>query len=275
MPRQKANPENNVRGTTELLPQSRSTRIAGESAAQCPRAPATHDGTSAATTDIRSRGEIRKRGVLTKEEWNRASAYFRHYVASPPSSFVVAANEEAARAGRPPPLIYDAPRHKRAREGALAELELARGLLAKHAAVAVDASGSSEAGAAEEPLLSGPEDARLDPEDVRLPKTSERKRAEDSENTVWNSLELHRWHIKRQKTESSAVAGKESSAVAGGVLRSGGQVVGKGRARGLHVVGCMLLVELGEDEDEEESSQAITLHLASPAKGRYVCPDGD
>ena len=31
----------------------------------------------------------------------------------------------------------------------------------------------------------------------------------------------------------------------------------------------------GEDEDEEESSQATTLHLGSPAKGRYVCPDGD
>ena len=63
-------------------------------------------------------------------------------------------------------MMYDAPRHKRAREGALAELELARGLLAKHAAVAVDASGSSEAGAAEEPLLSGPEDVRLD----RIPR---------------------------------------------------------------------------------------------------------
>ena len=83
----------------------------------------------------------------------------------------------------------------------MAELELARGLLAKHAAVAVDASGSSEAGAAEEPLLSGPEDVRLDPEDVRLPKTSERMRAEDSDTTVWYPLELHRRHINRQKTE--------------------------------------------------------------------------
>ena len=185
--------------------------------------------------------------------------------------------------------MYDAPRHKRAREGALAELELARGLLAKHAAVAVDASGSSEAGAAEEPLLSGPEDVRLDPEDVRrLPKTSERMRAEDSEDTVWYVLDWHTGHLRRVKMESSAVADKESSAVAGGVPRSGGQVVGKGRARGLQVEGCMLLVEGRGDEDEEESSQATTLkdddeekstqattlHLGSPAKDRYVCPDG-
>ena len=168
-------------------------------------------------------------------------------------------------------------------------MELARGLVAKHAAVAVDASGSSEAGAAEEPLLSGPEDVRLDPEDVRrLPKTSERMRAEDSEDTVWYVLDWHTGHLRRVKMESSAVADKESSAVAGGVPRSGGQVVGKGRARGLQVEGCMLLVEGREDEDEEESSQATTLkdddeekssqattlHLGSPAKGRDVCPDG-
>ena len=141
-------------------------------------------------------------------------------------------------------MIYDAPRQKRAREGALAELELARGLLAKHAAVAVDASGSYEAGAAEEPLLSGPEDVRLDPEDVRrLPNTSERMRAKDSDKAVWYALDLHRGHLRRLKTESSAVADKESSAVAGGVPRSGGQVVGKGRARGLQVEGCMFLVE--------------------------------
>ena len=144
----------------------------------------------------------------------------------------MAADDEAARVGRAPPLIYDAPRHKRAREGALAEL--ARGPWTKQAAVASDASGSSEAGAAEEPFLSGPEDVRLDPEDVRLmPNTSERMRAEDSEKTVWYALVLHRGHLRRLKTESSAVADKESSAVAGGVPRSGGQVVGKGRARGL------------------------------------------
>ena len=181
MPRKKANQDNNARGTTELPPQSRITRNAGEPAAQLPRAPATHDGTSAATTDLRSRGATRIREVLTKEEWDRASAYFRHYVACPPSSFVVAAYEEAARAGRAPPFIYDAPRHKRAREGG-ALAELARGPLAKQAAVAADASGASEAGAAEEPFLSG------------------------------------KW-------------------------------LAKGRARGLHVVGCMFLVEGREDED--------------------------
>ena len=236
MSRKKANPENKVRGTTELLPQSRSTRIAGEAAAQCPRAPATQDGTSAATTDIRKRG--------AKPNTSLSSAYFRHYVVCPPSSFVVAAYEEAARVGRAPPLIYGAPRHKRAREGALAKL--ARGPLAKQAAVVADASGSSEAGAAEEALLSSPEDVRLDPEEVRrLPKTSERMRAEDSEETVWYVLDWHTGHLRRVKMESSAVADKESSAVAGGVPRSGGQVVGKGRARGLQVEGCMLLVEGG------------------------------
>ena len=35
-----------------------------------------------------------------------------------------------------------------------------------------------------------------------------------SEEAVWDPLGLHRWHNKRQKVESSAVAGKESSAVA-------------------------------------------------------------
>ena len=180
----------------------------------------------------------------------------------------MAANEEAARAERAPPLIYDAPRHKRAREGALAELELARGLLAKHAAVAVDASGSSEAGAAEEPLLSGPEDVRLDPQDVRLPKTSERMRAEDSEENAWDSLKLHRWHSKRQKTESSAVAEKESCAVAGGVLRSGGQAVGKGRPRGVHVVGCMFLVGGGRmrmRRSPHKRLRCISVHLRKAA----------
>ena len=107
MPLKKANPrpENNVRGTTELPPQSRSTRIAGESAAQFPRAPATHDGTSAANTDLRSRGAKRSLEVAMKEEWDRASPYFRHYVACPPSHFAVAAYREAARAGLTPPLV--------------------------------------------------------------------------------------------------------------------------------------------------------------------------
>ena len=116
----------------------------------------------------------------------------------------MAAHEEAARAGRSKPFIYDAPRHERVRARTLAEL--ARGLLAEKDAVAASASGYSEAGAAEEPLLSGHEDVRVDPEDVRLPKTSKRMRAEDSDKNVWDSLKLHRWHSKRQNTESSAVA---------------------------------------------------------------------
>ena len=206
------------------------------------------------------------REVAMKEEWDRASPYFRHYVACPPSYAAVAAYTEATRRGLPPPLFYDAPRHARAAKGALAEL--ARGALAEQAAVAAEASGSSVAGAAEEPLLS----------DAPLPKTRKRVRAEVSEKT--DPLE---WHCigKRQKTESSAVADEESSAVAGGVLRSGGPVVGKGRspswwrASGGEQWGCMFLGERREDEDEEESSQATTLQFGSPAKGRYVCLDGD
>ena len=153
MPRQKANsrPENNVRVTTELPPQSRSTRIAGESAAQFPRVPAAHDGTSATNTDLRNRGAF-FRHYEVQEEWDRASPYFRHYVANPPSYFAVAAYREALRAGLAPPLVYDAPRHERATKAALTEL--ARGALAEQAAVAAEASGSSVAGAAEEPLLS-------------------------------------------------------------------------------------------------------------------------
>ena len=182
MPRKTANPrpENNVRVTTELPPQSRSTRIASESAAQFPRAPAAHDGTSAANTDLRNRGAF-FRHYEVQEEWDRASPYFRHYVACPPSSFAVAAYKEATRAGLAPPLVYDAPRHERAAEGALAELgraTLAEGICL----VGAEASGSSVAGAAEEPLLS----------DAPSPKTSERMRAEDSEKTVWDPLELHR-----------------------------------------------------------------------------------
>ena len=112
------------------------------------------------------------REVAMKEEWDRASPYFRHYVACPPSCFAVAAHKEAIRRGLPPPLFYDAPRHERAAKGLLAEL--ARGALAEQAAVAAEASGSSVAGAAKEPLLSDnvPWLWPPDVEDVPLPKTS-------------------------------------------------------------------------------------------------------
>ena len=118
------------------------------------------------------------REVAMKEEWDRASPYFRHYVACPPSSFAVAAYTEATRRGLPPPLFYDAPRHARAAKGALAEL--ARGALAEQAAVAAEASGSSVAGAAEEPLLSA----------APLPKTRKRVRAEVSETVSYTHLTL-------------------------------------------------------------------------------------
>ena len=109
----------------------------------------------------------------------------------------------------------------------------------------------------------------------------------DSEKAVWDPLALHRWHDKRQKVESSAVAGKESSAVAdNGCMR---------RPSGLQISGCMVLMEVREreaeewvrgsccmvpmesrqKEDQEVSSQATTLQFGSPGKRRweeYVCP---
>ena len=155
----------------------------------------------------------------------------------------------------------------------------------EQAAVAAAASGSSVAGAAEEPLLSDnvPMLWPPDVEDVPLPTTFKRMRTEDSEKTVWDPLALHRWHDKRQKVESSAVAGKESPAVAD-----------NGRTPGLQISGCMFLMEVREreaeewvrgsccmvpmesrqKEDAEVSSEATTLHLGSPAKSRYVCPGG-
>ena len=112
----------------------------------------------------------------------------------------------------------------------------------EQAAVAAAASGSSVAGAAEEPLLSDnvPMLWPPDVEDVPLPTTFKRMRTEDSEKTVWDPLALHRWHDKRQKVESSAVAGKESPAVAG-----------NGRTPGLQIIGCMFLMEVQEREAEE------------------------
>ena len=190
-----------------------------------PRAPATHDGTSAANADLRSRGTKRNPAVLTQKEWDRASAYFRHYLASPPSAAQVAAYEEADRAGVARPIVFDHRRHDQAVRGALTELRTRWGH--EQAAVAAEASGSSVAGGAEEPLLSdnvaeGSQCLHYAPfwqpdvADVPLPSMSKRMRAEGSEKIAGDPLE---WHCigKRQKTEPSAVADKESSAVADGV----------------------------------------------------------
>ena len=187
------------------------------------------------------------------------------YLTCPRSAAEVAAYEEADRAGVARPIVFDA---------AVAELAF-DAAVAEEAAVAAEASGSSAAGGAEEPLLSDnvAEGSQPDVADVPLASMSKRMRAEVSEKTVGDPLE---WHCigKRQKTDSSAVADKESSAVADGVARKGGQVVNKGRTLGVQVVDCMFLVKRREDVDEEESSQNTTMQFGSPAKGRYVCPHG-
>ena len=178
----------------------------------------------------------------SNDDWKRASAHWRNYVASAPSPSVVAAEEKAVRAARAPPLLFDKPRHEQAVIGALAELKT--GWSHEQAAVAAAASCSTETGAAKEPNLWGRMWAP-DGEEVPLPPNLKRKRTDDSDEAVWDPMALQRWHDKRQKVESSAVAGKESSAVADGVVRSGGQVVDKGRTLGLQVVDCMFLVGRG------------------------------
>ena len=216
----------------------------------------------------------------SKEDWDRASAYYRNYVASAPSPSVVAAEEKAVSAGRAPPLLFDKQRHEQAVIRALAELKTGWGH--EQAAVAAAASGSTETGAAKEPNLWGRMWAP-DGEEVPLPPNLKRKRTDESDEAVWDPLALHRWHDKRQKVESSAVAGKESPAVAD-----------NGRTLGLQISGCMFLMEVQEreaeewvrgrccmvpmesrqKEDEEVSSQATTLQFGSPGKSRreeYVC----
>ena len=216
-------------------------------------------GTAAANADLRSRGANMNPAVLTQKStlWD--------YLTCPRSAAEVAAYEEADRAGVARPIVFDA---------AVAELAF-DAAVAEEAAVAAEASGSSVAGGAEEPLLSDnvAEGSQPDVADVLLPSMSKRMRAEVSEKTVGDPLE---WHCigKRQKTDSSAVADKESSAVADGVARKGGQVVNKGRTLGVQVVDCMFLVKRREDVDEEESSQNTAMQFGSPAKGRYVCPHG-
>ena len=87
----------------------------------------------------------------SKSDWDKASAYFRHYAAPPKSPWVVAAEEKAVSAGRAPPLLFDKQRHEQAVIRALAELETGWGH--EQAAVAAAASGSTETGAAKEPNL--------------------------------------------------------------------------------------------------------------------------
>ena len=151
----------------------------------------------------------------------------------------------------------------------------------EQAAVAAAASGSSVAGAAEEPLLSDnvPMMCPPDVEDVPLPKKVRRWHwdaeegivAKDvSEEAVWDPLGLHQWHNKRQKVESSAVAGKESPAVADNDRTPGLQISWPG-FRG----NCtMHFMESRQKEDEEVSSQATTLQLGAPGRSRweeFVC----
>ena len=147
----------------------------------------------------------------SNDDWKRASAHWRNYVASAPSPSVVAAEEKAVRAARAPPLLFDKPRHEQAVIGALAELTT--GWSHEQAAVAAAATCSTETGAAKEPNLWGRMWAP-DGEEVSLPPNLKRKRTDDSDEAVWDPMALQRWHDKRQQVESSAVAGKESSAVA-------------------------------------------------------------
>ena len=143
----------------------------------------------------------------SKSDWDKASAYFRHYVASAPSTSVVAAAAKAVSAGRAPPLLFDKQRHEQAVIGALAELKTSWGH--EQAAVAAAASCSIETGAAKEPNLWGRMRAP-DGEEVPLPPNLKRMRWVDSDEAVWYPMPL-----QRQTGESSAVAGKESPAVAG------------------------------------------------------------
>ena len=141
----------------------------------------------------------------SKEDWDRASAYYRNYVASAPSPSVVAAEEKAVSAGRAPPLLFDKQRHEQAVIGALAELKTGWGH--EQAAVAAAACGG--------PNLWGRMRAP-DGEEVPLPPNLKRMRWVDSDEAVWYPMPL-----QRQTVESSSVAGKESSAVAG----NGGMIV--------------------------------------------------
>ena len=186
----------------------------------------------------------------SKEDWDRASAYYRNYVASAPSPSVVAAEEKAVSAGRAPPLLYDKQRHEQAVIGALAELKTGWGH--EQAAVAVVASCSTGCAEGAWCNLWGRMWAP-DGEEVPLPPKFKRKRTDDSDEVVWDPMALQRWHDKRQKVESSAVAGEASSAVAG---KESSAVAGNGG---------MIVVALREEENEEAPSEATTLQLRAPA----------
>ena len=175
----------------------------------------------------------------------------RNDVASAPSPSVVADKEKAVSAGRAPPLLFDKQRHEQAVIGALAQLKTSWGH--EQIAMAAAASCSTETGAANEPNLWGRMWAPYG-EEVPLPPNLKRKRTDDSDEAAWDPMALQRWHDKRQKVESSAVAGKESSAVAGN--------------------GGMIVVALREEEKEEMSSQATTLQLGSLAKKTLRLPWG-
>ena len=116
-------------------------------------------------------------------------------------------------------------------------------------------SSSAVAGKESVAMAANRSRGRMGGEDAPLPPNLKRRRKKDSEvmatdsdseEAVWDPMALQRWHDKRQKVESSAVAGKESSAMAGN--------------------GGMIVVALREEENEELSSQATTLQLGSPAK---------
>ena len=139
----------------------------------------------------------------------------------------------------------------------------------EQAAVAAAASGSTGTGAAKEPIPFGRFWAP-NIEEVPLPRNLRRERTEVSEGG-WDPSALQRWHDKRQKVESSAVAGKESPAVADNDRTLGLQI----RWPGFRGNCTMYFMESRQKEDEEVSSQATTLQFGSPGRsplGRVCVP---
>ena len=131
----------------------------------------------------------------SSEDWESASALFSNYVAKPSPSVLPPPILSPALLGPPQQLQPRGP-DKCALAGD------GPGWGHEQAAMAAVASGPSGAGAAKEPV-----------KDVPLSQKCKRVRTEDSE-ARWASMAFALRHDKRQKVESSAVAGKESSAVA-------------------------------------------------------------